>query len=473
MSGILFEEISSDLASKVKTPCSIWVRSHNIVFIDVDEIGGALVYNRFLNHPYWIDAEGKEFILSHDTLNTQNLECDENFLRELINNYTYFPINGYCEADLIKRGIDNHLQNLSEGRYTMLLDLRISTACNFGCPHCIAEAAKTNNFMTLEQACSIVDAYVSFIANSGNRHIDIHFGIAEPFLAFDVLQGVVKYVSSKYSDYTYEYSVNTNLSILSDENIKFLKQNDVHLHVSIDGLQQANDLIRVFKDGSGTYSVVANNIDRLETAGYPISDIGVTLTDKNYYHFKQTVDEFIDWCCARKITEVACEFDLVNTSSISTGEKVSFLTALIDKMASKGISFDGTWSIPYRNLLNASYDVEAYSFCRGASGINLSVDSNMDVFLCSCSSVPICSMAEISEAIRPQGKFYEFVLNNLLLSQTGCQECVIAGCCVGQCKVTKEYHSKNDKMIVGQCEFYKQITHALLARDAIQTVLGG
>mgnify|MGYP007005330827 CR=1 FL=1 len=51
---------------------------------------------------------------------------------------------------------------------------------------------------------------------------------------------------------------------------------------SIDGMQKTNDMIRTYKDGTGTYNDIINKISLLKKNGYPISDIGVTLTKNNY-----------------------------------------------------------------------------------------------------------------------------------------------------------------------------------------------
>lgn len=456
--------ISKSFTALDKPIQNVYYRSENIVFLKDGEV--SVIYNRLLNSPFWIDDEGYEFIRCNETIDINEIQdMDSEFINGLICNYVYLPDN-ITEQEIINRGVRSHLESICRGEYTTLLDLRISTLCNFGCKHCIAATAKTGQLMSFNQAKNIIDLYVDFLNHHRHTAIDVHFGIAEPFLVYEVIKGVVQYVKGTYPEYESTFSVNTNLSLIKEDQIIFLRDNNVHLHVSIDGLEKTNDSIRVYKDGSGTFSDIVNKIDLLEKYGYPIFDIGVTLTNKNYHTFKSEIDEFIVWCKKRGITEIACEFDLINSTDISTEEKVSFIMDLIEKMATVGISFDGTWSIPYRNLLNASYAESAYAFCRGASGINLSVDCNGDVYLCSCSSKKICSINNIESEIKAGGTFYSFVEKNLLPMQFTCNKCPIAGCCVGQCSVTKEYHPLFDEKTQEQCDFYVNITKALLLRDA-------
>lgn len=366
--------ISESFAALDKPIQNVYYRSKNIVFLKDGEV--SVIYNRLLNSPFWIDNEGYEFIRCNETIDLNAIQdTDPEFINGLICNYVYLPDN-ITEQEIINRGVRSHLESICRGDYTTLLDLRISTLCNFGCKHCIAATAKTGQLMSFNQAKNIVDLYVDFLKLHRHKTIDIHFGIAEPFLVYELIKDVVQYVKETYPEYESTFSVNTNLSLLREDQIIFLRDNNVHLHVSIDGLEKTNDSIRVYKDGSGTFSDIVDKIDLLERYGYPIFDIGVTLTNKNYFSLKSEVDEFIAWCKKRRITD------------------------------------------------------------------------------------------NIESEIKVGGSFYSFVEKNLLPMQLRCNNCPIAGCCVGQCSVTKEYHPLFDEKTQEQCDFYVNITKALLLRDA-------
>lgn len=440
-------------------------RSSNLVIIHESDTDNGVVYNRLLNCPLFVDTKGISFIETHDELVMD--DNDQEFKQMLLDNYVYLPFDK-SEIDYIARGIENHMESLKDGEFTSLLDLRVSSVCNFGCKHCIASKAQSNEFIRFEEAKSIIDAYYSFLnkkKNSDEIVLDIHFGIAEPLIAFDEIHLIVDYLSTTYKGIKKNLSINTNLSLLTREQAEFFRDNNIHVHVSIDGIGDTNDLIRTYKDGSGTYSDILEKINLMKEVGYPIFDIGVTLTDKNYQRFRTESNEFINWCKEYGITEIACEFDLINSVTIPTEEKVDFLLSFVDRMAENGISFDGTWSIPYMNLINATYAESAFGFCRGASGINLSVDKKGYIYICSCSSMPICSIYSLEEEINPGGKFYTFVQRNLINNIPECEGCVLEGCCLGQCRVTHEYHDTFDEKLIEQCSFYKLMTHKLLLRE--------
>lgn len=445
-------------------------RSNELIFVKDEASGGHIIYNRLLNSPILVDVTGYNYIFANECidLHLESLSSEErDFFEMLISNFVYLP-DGKREPDLIREGIKNHMEALQNGKYTCLLDLRMSSACNFGCKHCIASCAQNNELMTFDDAKRIIDEYYSFLKiHKGDEDVtlDVHIGIAEPLLAFDEIKKTIEYIDTKYSNVKRELSINTNLSLLTEEMAAFFRDHKVHVHVSIDGIGETNDLIRIYKDGSGTYNDIVEKIDLMKKVGYPIFDIGVTLTDNNYQRFKNESDEFIKWCKERGICEIACEFDLINSVSIPTQEKIDFLLDFVDRMGAEGIHFDGTWSIPYMNLVNASYANSGFGFCRGASGINMSVDRNGLVYVCSCSSKPICSIYNIDEELKRGGKFYSFVEKNLIGNHDECKDCQIEGCCLGQCRVTREYHDDFDNKIKEQCEFYKQMTARLLLRE--------
>lgn len=442
------------------------ILSKNIVEVDVNDSGYHVIYNRLLNTPLILDHEGLGYIHNNMVMKLADGESykTKEFLEQLISSYIYIP-NELCEKKLIERGKKRHLKSFSEGKYINMLDLRISEECNFGCKHCIAGKAMTGAIMSFDTAKSIIDTYISFKErmDSSFDTLNIHFGIAEPLLNYKVIKDVIAYINSRYSYLNTIFSLNTNLSLLTKDMAAYFRNNKVNLHVSIDGLERCNDLIRISKDGKGTFSLINEKMKILEDVDYKIHDIGVTLTDGNFDLFYKEQDEFIGWCKNKEIKEVACEFDLINSMHISTEKKVEFLNSFIDKMAEDNIDFDGTWSIPHRNLVNGTYSETAFAFCRGASGANISVDRNYDIYICSCSSEHICSLSDLDKEVQEGGKFYNFVNEHLMGNKLLCKGCALEGCCVGQCNVTNEYNKPHK--FKEQCDFYIAMTNEMLKRD--------
>lgn len=67
----------------------------------------------------------------------------------------------------------------------------------------------------------------------------------------------------KYCVYSEEANVRQR-SLLNKEIMLFLEENDVSLLISLDGPQKINDKNRVFRNGRGTFDVVARNLELMK-----------------------------------------------------------------------------------------------------------------------------------------------------------------------------------------------------------------
>ena len=98
-------------------------------------------------------------------------------------------------------------------------------------------------------------------------HSDNKMGITffggEPLLQFDLMRKIVDYVNSiNKKDYHVGYSIITNGTLFTDEIVSFLKDNNFVVTVSLDGAREVHDRMRKFKDGRGSFDVIANNIKK-------------------------------------------------------------------------------------------------------------------------------------------------------------------------------------------------------------------
>ena len=71
----------------------------------------------------------------------------------------------------------------------------------------------------------------------------------------------------------------TNLSILSEQFVDLVRRFDLQVTVSLDGPKEINDLHRIFRDGSGTYEIVASNIRKLKKLTNQPVAIEATITE--------------------------------------------------------------------------------------------------------------------------------------------------------------------------------------------------
>lgn len=164
--------------------------------------------------------------------------------------------------------------------------LNISHDCNLRCAYCFANREGYNydrQLMSIETAERSVDFLIS--NSEDNRDLEISFFGGEPLMNIPVLIHTVKYARKQGIDHDkfISFHITTNGTLLSPEIIKFLRDNNFSIIVSLDGPKDVQDSMRCFPDGSGSYDLVLNNLKLLlsERKGFRNISIRSTFTNNN------------------------------------------------------------------------------------------------------------------------------------------------------------------------------------------------
>ena len=163
------------------------------------------------------------------------------------------------------------------------IDIVLDEECNLSCTNCISKQKKTAPYYDYS---SILDE----IINNSNSSVSlIHFTGGEPFLKIDLLKKIINDIKSKKKIVDFiNYSVYSNLTILNEQIINVIKENNIEIHTSIDGLQIQNDNIR----GKGTFQKINENINKISRENIKLSSITTTLKDDN---FDEITKDFLVW----------------------------------------------------------------------------------------------------------------------------------------------------------------------------------
>ncbi len=205
-------------------------------------------------------------------------------LRKFVNNEietekSYIKYLGECFKDTEKRKTLHRLV------------LGISNLCNFKCEYCYAKHGNygaTDSYMSYAIAKSTVDKLYSLFTK-----IDmIQFFGGEPLLVFEEIEKLYNHIIALYNKGIIKdlprIGITTNGSVLNHNILKFLKQNNISLTVSLDGNPEINDMLRKAKNGGITSCIVERNICKLKEAGIKI-EIEATFTN---YHIEKHIGVF-------------------------------------------------------------------------------------------------------------------------------------------------------------------------------------
>lgn len=163
------------------------------------------------------------------------------------------------EADYVHYMLRNHVSHLI---------LQITQNCNMKCRYCSFatyneyDRHHTNKFMSMEIARKAIDFLFN---NSKDLHeVNIGFYGGEPLMSYENIKKCIIYAKALFKLKAVNYSLTTNGSLLNKEIVTFFEQNNVSIHISIDGSKRLQDKHRRFiHNGSATFDLINDNINMI------------------------------------------------------------------------------------------------------------------------------------------------------------------------------------------------------------------
>lgn len=146
------------------------------------------------------------------------------------------------------------------------LVINVSHNCNLRCKYCFAATGSYNgarDLMSQEMADKTLDWFLNQAKTSKVLNLNLFGG--EPLTNIPL----VKYIVGRCKDLEKEYdkkiyiTLSTNGTILNDELLQLIKENDIGLQISIDGDKEIHDANRPTANGQSSYDMLAKNVKTL------------------------------------------------------------------------------------------------------------------------------------------------------------------------------------------------------------------
>jgi uncharacterized protein len=161
--------------------------------------------------------------------------------------------------------------------------IHMTDKCNLRCKYCYVSTLDTYKTMSKEVLDRIEYKLIEAIENDKELSM-IHLKLSggEIFSKFDYWKDIVKRWKHLIEERKVVASIVclSNMTILNEKIISYLKQNDIPVGVSLDGVGEFHNRNRVFINQKGTFKKIIENLEKLEKNGVKFS-ISTTVTNES------------------------------------------------------------------------------------------------------------------------------------------------------------------------------------------------
>lgn len=340
-----------------------------------------------------------------------------------------------------------HTYDISQVNFSHVV-LPIAGHCNLNCPYCFAQTDGGFHFndYTEKDITDIVDFLVNKNPDIEQPITLIFFG-GEPLLRLDIIKFTIRYISERYPNRKFGYSITTNGTILNEDIIQVIHDSNMSVLLSVDGPDNEFNL-RKFRNGTKSIDVVLKNIQTLKDNHISI-ELRATLVNTNpyvletfrffedlqlpfhivfAYQSENTSHHYADYCdeTIENIRQQLREVVEYYRSKVLNGEKV--YNKLLGNLHQ---------TLHYRNISNV---------CCGAGWSFFTILSNGTILPCThFVNDTHYSIGNIHEQVLDEQKREQFSATDIAHIE-GCQNCWAKNLCLGGCVAEKLCQGYSNKM---------------------------
>lgn len=187
------------------------------------------------------------------------------------------------------------------------LRFNVTSLCNFKCKYCHVKNYKENgnSMIKYEIIENYLEDWIDIAQARYQNKMLVNFYGGETLLLkkkiFPIIEKYSKILAKK--NIRILWRINTNGSLLTEEDCIFIKKYNVRIHISCDGPKEINDKTRISKSHESTYKIITDKIKLLKKHNC-VTQINSYIQPENINHLKQIIDialkynlhdVYIDW----------------------------------------------------------------------------------------------------------------------------------------------------------------------------------
>jgi len=285
-------------------------------------LGRRYAFDIFRLHTYELSESACQ-LLSKILINTSS-NLDKN---NYINKLSFEEILDFISlinAGLIREGNPFELPKCAshpDSKSIVSVVLNVAEDCNFGCTYCFGQQGlyqrTKGQLMSLSVGKSSVDWLMERSGDS--KKVNICFFGGEPLLNIPLIREIVTYANEKGRSLGKKvtYNITTNASLLDSRTVDLLNSLGVRFQISLDGIDQENDVHRRLKNGAGSWRIIERNLEYILKTNNSIT-VRTTVAHGNI-HINKIVNDILGYgfyrvfvCPATGIDGAAVEKEDIN-----------------------------------------------------------------------------------------------------------------------------------------------------------------
>lgn len=317
---------------------------------------------------------------------------------------------------------------------TIFMDLLLTEDCNCACDYCFVDGKNDHNRITPKLAKRAIDFLLERSGNEKDLGILLFGG--EPLLEFDLIKLIVRYAKkASRNGKTITFSMTTNGTLMTEKMMRYFQRHNIRYLLSLDGGERSHNRHRKFKNGTGSFDVVAEKLSLMKHY-QPWLGARVTPTPETIEYLYRDVQELYSLGINQFIIGLASGVEWTEEDGKIYLREMRKLARFYREERQKGGHIRLTVFEKSDLDDGGKFDLSSYWGC-GAGRARISVNTRGEIFGCArlASVNGLCGTLKLGDLGHG---FYELQARSLLMDnsiskRTACKTCTYQDRCSGGC----------------------------------------
>jgi uncharacterized protein len=365
---------------------------------------------------------------------------------------------------LYDMNIPTKVSSSVEDVQTLVAWLHVTNACNLRCNYCYLQ--KNHESMSIETSNRAIDAIFRSACKHNMQKVQLKYAGGEASLLIEQVIALHDYARQKAFDYNIgmEAFIMSNGVFLSQKSIESLKERNIGIMISLDGIGSYHDRQRPFINGKGSFKYVDRIIQKLLTHGL-VPSLSVTVSQRNLEGLPQLVEYILE-----RDLPFSLNYYRENVYSSHISDLLFTEQRMIETM--RAVFHLIEQNLPRRSLLNSLLDKanmqeQRHHTC-GVGHNYLVIDQHGGVAKCQADIQHTLTTINDDDPLQAIRDDQNGVMGLPVDEKEGCRNCEWRYWCTGGCplltyRATGRYDIKSPN-----CSIYKALFPDVLRLEALR-----